>query len=724
MNDNPMPSSESASEAPRAPGNEQRILVLAPFGRDAAEIGRVLDAADFDVTPCSDVAQLCASIEQGAAAALVAEEALPDEARGRIAGTLAGQPSWSDLPLLIMTSRSRQDGTAGMRCAASRRRRKCGLLERPLTTAMLVSTVRAVVGSRQRQYQIRDELAARRQAEAALRRAQELSAALNRINTVIHATLEPDEVLRSLIVEGTETLGCETAAVSLRRADNWIVRFIHGLPNELLGATISDQEDCHALLALANRAPVAIEDAWADQRVNLEHMRKHNIRAVLVVPLFVRQRPLGAAFFNCHRGPRSFSVAEVDFARQLATAASIALENVRLLNEHRQAEAELAALNETLEAQVAERTAVAERRAEDLHRLGTELTDAEHRERKRLASLLHDDLQQLLLAAKLRLPVLVEGDPSQLEQHVEKIDALLAECMSTSRNLTQELSPPVLEHGSLPEVLGWLGGWFDEKHGLAVGLDMVGNIPPASEHVRVFLFDAVRELLFNVVKHAGRMEAQVRLSFHGGCFVVEVEDRGEGFDPKAVEARLRNPEGFGLFNIRERLEALGGRLEIGNGSKDGACFRLSVPSEGTEWVEPDQATRVEARTTVHRLRPEVIRILVVDDHQVVREGMVGLLDRQRDLEVVGEAGDGFQAVEQAAALHPDAVIMDVDMPGMNGIEATREIKRRWEATVVIGLSLHEEDGIRRAMAEAGADGYVSKHTPAKELVATIRHLCG
>jgi DNA-binding NarL/FixJ family response regulator len=104
--------------------------------------------------------------------------------------------------------------------------------------------------------------------------------------------------------------------------------------------------------------------------------------------------------------------------------------------------------------------------------------------------------------------------------------------------------------------------------------------------------------------------------------------------------------------------------------------------------------------------------------------MVGLLDRQRDLEVVGEAADGFQAVEQAAALHPDAVIMDVDMPGMNGIEATREIKRRWEETVVVGLSLHEEDGIRRAMAEAGADGYVSKHAPAKELVATIRHLCG
>ena len=718
-----MSSSEDASEAPRAAGNEQRILVLAPFGRDATEIVRVLGEADFDVTSCGDVAQLCTGIQQVAAAALVTEESLSDEARGRIAATLARQPSWSELPLLIMTSRSRQERDGWHALRGFEKTAQVRLLERPLTTAMLVSTMRAIVGSRARQYQVRDELAARRQVEAALRRGQELSAALNRINAAIHATLEPDDILRSLIVEGTEALGCETAAVTLRQANDWIVRFIHGMPHELLGATISDQEDCHALLAIDNRAPVAIEDAWTDQRVNPEHMRKHNIRAVLVVPLFVRQSPLGVAFFNCHCGPRSFSEAEVDFARQLATAASIALENVRLLNEHQQTEDRLAALNETLETQVAERTSVAERRAEDLRRLAIELTDVEHRERKRLARLLHDDLQQLLLAAKLRLPVLIEGDPGQLEQYVEKIDELLAECMSTSRNLTQELSPPVLEHGSLPEALDWLRGWFDEKHGLAVGLNVGERTPTASEHMRVFLFEAVRELLFNVVKHSGRMEAQVGLSFQKGAFVVQVEDDGDGFNPKAIEARLQKPEGFGLFNIRERLEALGGRLEIDKGISGGGCFRLFVPADGTEHVQPAPSAEARGRSTVRDARSEIIRLLVVDDHQVVREGMVGVLNRQKDLEVIGEAADGFEAIEQAGALHPDAVIMDVDMPGMNGIDATREIKRRWEETVVVALSLHEDDGICRAMTEAGADGYISKHAPAKELVAAIRHLC-
>ncbi len=178
-----------------------------------------------------------------------------------------------------------------------------------------------------------------------------------------------------------------------------------------------------------------------------------------------------------------------------------------------------------------------------------------------------------------------------------------------------------------------------------------------------------------------------------------------------------------MFNIRERLEALGGKMEIDKGASGGASFRLFVPAEAAEHVEPDQPAKARGRSTVRHARPEVIRLLVVDDHQVVREGLVGLLDRQKDFHVIGQAADGAGAVEQVAALHPNAVIMDVDMPGMNGIDATREIKRRWEETVVVGLSLHEEDGIRRAMAEAGADGYVSKHSTAKELVEAVRELC-
>ncbi|MFW6171254.1 MAG: sensor histidine kinase [Planctomycetota bacterium] len=234
-------------------------------------------------------------------------------------------------------------------------------------------------------------------------------------------------------------------------------------------------------------------------------------------------------------------------------------------------------LNETLEQQIAERTAVAERRAQDLRRMAAELSEAERRERKRLAGLLHDDLQQLLLAVKLRLPVLVEADPKQIGHHINRLDELVGECLSTTRNLAHELSPPILQHGTLPEIIEWLGTWFWEKHRLVVTVEPTSDLPPLSDPLRVFLFDAVRELLTNAVKHSGSMEVRITLWSESPQLTVQVEDEGASFDPPAVEARLQQPQGFGLFNIRERLEAFQGRLEIRNTRRGGACFRLVVP---------------------------------------------------------------------------------------------------------------------------------------------------
>jgi PAS domain S-box-containing protein len=419
---------------------------------------------------------------------------------------------------------------------------------------------------------------------------------------------------------------------------------------------------------------------------------------------------------------------EVTLRESRAAALNMMEDAVEARRHTEEAQQELRALNESLEARVAERTTVSERRARDLRRLAAELSEAEHRERKRLARLLHDDMQQLLLAVKLRLPVLVEGPQDQIKQHVEKLDELVGQCVTTSRNLTQELSPPVLQCGTLPEVMEWLGGWFGDQHGLTVAVDTHGELPSIPEHLRVFLFQAVRELLFNVVKHSGKLEARVGLSFEDGYLRIQIEDDGDGFDPPAVELQLREPAGFGLFNIRERLEALLGRVEIQCTPRGGACFRLVVPTAEDSQTLLQDAEPQRVKMATHPVRKShredgVLRLLVADDHAVVREGFVSLLDRQPDFKVIGQAADGEEAVQQAEALRPDAIIMDIDMPNVGGVEATRRITERQPEVAVVGLSLHEDPSMARTITEAGAHAFVSKHAPAKDLIEAIRRAC-
>jgi NarL family two-component system response regulator LiaR len=117
---------------------------------------------------------------------------------------------------------------------------------------------------------------------------------------------------------------------------------------------------------------------------------------------------------------------------------------------------------------------------------------------------------------------------------------------------------------------------------------------------------------------------------------------------------------------------------------------------------------------------EKITILLADDHVLVRQGTRELLDREDDMKVVGEAGNGKEAVRLASELHPHVVIMDIAMPELNGIEATRSIKEVQPDSAVLILSAYDDDQYVFAILEAGAAGYLLKDVPAHELVEAIR----
>jgi DNA-binding NarL/FixJ family response regulator len=121
-------------------------------------------------------------------------------------------------------------------------------------------------------------------------------------------------------------------------------------------------------------------------------------------------------------------------------------------------------------------------------------------------------------------------------------------------------------------------------------------------------------------------------------------------------------------------------------------------------------------------RDPVIRVLLVDDHTILREGVRALLTDEPEIVVVGEAGDGEEALEKVETLHPDIVLMDMVMPRMNGLEATGHIKRRHPETKVLILSMYDDDEYVQQVIQAGASGYLLKGMAADDLVLAIREV--
>ncbi|MEJ2658250.1 MAG: PAS domain-containing protein, partial [Desulfobacterales bacterium] len=194
-----------------------------------------------------------------------------------------------------------------------------------------------------------EDITGRKRAEEESRYAAKMSQALNRINDVLHATLDIDQVTRKVVGEGAAALGSETAALSLRQDNGWTVWHVHGMQTSLIGERMEDTQEKHALHAILTCQPVMVEDGFNDERFNREHLRRYNIRAVMVVPLIIQGLPFGVIYFNYHTGPHTFTETEINFARQLGATASIALENARIFSDLEQAEKELLTLNKRLE---------------------------------------------------------------------------------------------------------------------------------------------------------------------------------------------------------------------------------------------------------------------------------------------------------------------------------------------------------------------------------------
>ncbi len=216
---------------------------------------------------------------------------------------------------------------------------------------------------------------------------------------------------------------------------------------------------------------------------------------------------------------------------------------------------------------------------QQLFRLATELTRVEDRERRQLATCLHDDLGQLLAVLKMKLVLLGKSlDKPEAGALLAESCGLVDKSIASTRCLTRDLSPSVLYEFGLAHALDWLAGKIGAEHGLCIHVEAAAQLEDLDQDLASLLFRSVRELLMNVVKHAQACRVQCRLIQRDDRIVIGVEDDGVGIDPSRLEG-IADGQGFGLFSIRERLKLLGGNFAVESPPGCGTQVTLEVPLE-------------------------------------------------------------------------------------------------------------------------------------------------
>lgn len=243
----------------------------------------------------------------------------------------------------------------------------------------------------------------------------------------------------------------------------------------------------------------------------------------------------------------------------------------------KEAERALQEINETLERRVAERTQSLLQYQEQLRALASELTVTSETERRRLATELHDFLAQQLVVCQLKLSQIRRHTKStEVDIMIRELDDLLADSVRYTRSLIAELSPSILYDAGLVPALRWLSDQM-QQHGLTTHVSEKREIPALPEDQAILLFQVARELLFNIVKHAGTDTAWVTVDEREGSIALVVRDEGAGFDITLHGSSPANTGRFGLFSVRERVEAMGGELHIRSIVGDGTEVAVWLP---------------------------------------------------------------------------------------------------------------------------------------------------
>ena len=324
-------------------------------------------------------------------------------------------------------------------------------------------------------------------------------------------------------------------------------------------------------------------------------------------------------------------------------------------------------------------------------------------ERARIARELHDIVAHAVSVMVLQVGAVSHKLPDSLAEDREALRSVERAGRTALTEMRRLLSAmrhdgEEVELGPQPGLDG-LDALLDDvgRAGLPVELHVDGQPFPLPRGVDLSAYRIVQEGLTNALKHAHASDADVIVRYRPDELEIEVRDNGQG-------SATSDGQGHGLVGVRERVKIYGGEMSAGTSDEGGFVLSTRLPVGG------------EASVT--------IRVLVADDQSMVRAGFRMLLAGEEDIDVVAEASNGLEAVEKADRFRPDVVLMDIRMPELDGLEATRRILAADNGARILVLTTFDLDEYVYEALRAGASGFVLKDDPPEQLLAAIHVVAG
>ncbi len=361
-----------------------------------------------------------------------------------------------------------------------------------------------------------------------------------------------------------------------------------------------------------------------------------------------------------------------------------------------------------------------------LYSLSARLLQSQDEERRRIARDLHDITGQELAVLGMSLELASRNleSPKKAREALTESVALAHKIEDEIRTLSYLLHPPLLDELGLGSALSWYAEGFQKRTKIRVDTQIAPNLPRLSPGDETTFFRVVQESLANVLRHSGSPTARISLSMDAGVARLSVEDQGKGISREILTpGRDTTGLGVGIAGMRERLLQIGGTLEI-NSTGSGTTVVATLPLAKQEGhSEPGQGSRhldeAQARPAALPI-PVRKRILIADDHEVTRHGVVSLLAGELDIEVCGEAQDGLEVVAKAKELKPDLVLLDLTMPRAGGLTAAYEIRKMDAPPKILIFTNHSYHTLEENIRSAHCDGYVLKSNASRDLIRGIR----